>query len=202
MKRSLRVLTASFGLLFLAAFGFTAAGAQEANTPAAAIVEALDNAMNPGEGQKRLEPLVGTFDVKVLVWLDPSKPPYESMAVAVDTWVLGHRYVQIMQSGFVMGEPWNGIGYVGFDNVQEKYVACYMDSGSTGMEWYTGAMDPDGKSAKLTATTYDETSHKPTPVEMRLSISPDGNHLTELWQADPSGKMIKIMELQYRRKKS
>lgn len=205
MNKSSQVFTASFALLFLVAFGLAAgARAQEAKTSAdnAAIVKALDNAMDPGEGQKRLEFMVGTFDVKVLVWLDPSQPPFESMAVGVGTWVLGHRYVQIMQSGFVMGEPWNGIGYAGFDNVQGKYVVCYIDSGSTGMEWYTGAMDPDGKSAKLTATTYNEFTRKPTPVEMRLSITPDGNHLTELWEADPSGKMSKIMELQYRRKKS
>ncbi len=83
----------------------------------AAIVKAMDNAMDPGEGQKKLEFLVGNFDVKVRVWLDPSKPPIESMQVAVGTWVLGHRYIQMMLSGFVMGEPINGIGYAGYDNV-------------------------------------------------------------------------------------
>ena len=168
----------------------------------AAIVKAMDNAMDPGEGQKKLEFLVGNFDVRVLVWVDPSKPPIESRAVSVSTWVLGHRYIQQMLSGFVMGEAWSGIGYAGFDNVQGKYVVCYMDSGSTGMEWFTGAMAPDGKSAKLTATTYDEMTHKPTKVEMRLNITPDGQHQTELWQADPSGKMVKIMELDYRRQLS
>lgn len=168
----------------------------------AAIVKAMDNAMDPGEGQKKLEFLVGNFDVKVRVWLDPSKPPIESMQVAVGTWVLGHRYIQMMLSGFVMGEPINGIGYAGFDNVQKKYVACYMDSGSTGMEWYTGTMAPDDKSAKLTATVFDAITHKPTKVEMRLSINPDGNHLTELWEPDLSGKMVKIMDLEYIRKKS
>jgi Protein of unknown function (DUF1579) len=168
----------------------------------AAIVKAMDNAMDPGEGQKKLEFLVGNFDVRVLVWLDPSKPPIESRAVSMSSWVLGHRYVQQMLSGFVMGEPWSGIGYAGFDNVQGKYVACYMDSGSTGMEWYTGGMAPDGRSAKLTATIYDALTHKPTKVEMRLNITPDGQHQTELWQADPSGKMVKIMELDYRRQLS
>ena len=168
----------------------------------AAIVKAMDLAMDPGEGQKKLEPMVGSFDVRVLVWLDPSKPPIESRAVAITTWVLGHRYIQTMLAGFVMGEPWSGIGYAGFDNVQQKYVACYMDSGSTGMEWYTGAMAPDGRSARLTATTYDAMTHKPTKVEMRLNITPDGQHQTELWQADPSGKMVKIMELDYRRQLS
>jgi hypothetical protein len=185
--------------------GFAASAVgQEASTPAgaAAIVKAMDNAMEPGEGQKKLDFLVGTFDVKVLIWLDPSKPPNESTAVSVATWVLGHRYVQQMLSGFVMGEPWHGIGYVGYDNLAKTYVACYMDSGSTGMEWYTGEMAPDGKLAKLTSTIYDAMTLKPTKLEMRLSIDPGGDHITTLWQADPTGQMIKIMELQYKRKQS
>jgi hypothetical protein len=168
----------------------------------AAIVKAMDNAMDPGEGQKKLGFLVGNFDVRVLVWLEPSKPPIESRAVAVSTWVLGHRYIQTMLSGFILGESWNGIGYAGYDNLAKQYVACYMDSGSTGMEWYTGGMAPDGKSATLTATIYDAITLKPTKLEMRLSIRADDDHITELWKADPSGKMDKIMELQYRRQQS
>ena len=168
----------------------------------AAIVKAMDNAMDPGEGQKKLEPLVGKFDVRMFAWVDPSKPPIESRGVAIHTWVLGHRYVQTMLSGFVMGEPFNAIGYAGFDNVQKKYVVCYMDSGSTGMEWYTGAMTPDGKVGTLTGTTYDEMTGKPKKIEMKVSFSAEGDHITEIWEADPSGKMVKIMEVQYRRQQS
>ena len=104
--------------------------------------------MTPGEGQKKLDFLVGTYDVKVRTWVDPSKPPIESTATSVATWVLGNRYVQQMLAGYVMGEPWSGIGYVGFDNTTKKYVMTYMDSGSTGMEWYTGTMDAAGKARK------------------------------------------------------
>ena len=35
-------------------------------------------------------------------------------------------------------------------------------------------MDPDGKIAKLTATIYDAMTLKPTKLEMRLSMSADG----------------------------
>ena len=168
----------------------------------AAIVKAMDNAMEPGEGQKKLDFLVGNFDVRVFVWIDPAKPPIESRAVAVSSWVLGHRYIQTMLSGFILGEAWNGIGYAGYDNLAKQYVACYMDTGSTGMEWYTGSMAPDGKSATLKATIIDAMTLKPSKLEMRLSIGADGDHITELWQSDPSGKMNKIMELQYRRQQS
>ena len=205
MNKSLRVFAASLALLVLFAFGLaTSASAQVAITAAdsKAIVKAMDAAMDPGDGQKRLDFMVGTFDVKVKVWINPGEPPIESKATAVASWVLSHRYIQQMLSGFIMGEAWSGIGYAGFDNVQGVYVACYMDTGSTGMEWYTGSMDPDGKSAKLTATIADAITLKPTKLEMRLTMSPDGNHVTELWQQDLGGRMFESMELTYIRKKS
>ena len=110
----------------------------------AAIVNALNNAMDPGEGQKRLDFLVGTFDVKIRTWVDPSQPPFESSAVAVSTWVLGNRYVQTMLSGFVMGEPWNAIGYGGFDNVAKKYVALLHGLGQHGHGVVHGNDGPGG----------------------------------------------------------
>lgn len=200
MKNRIRILAVMTMILGSAA----AAVAQQAKTAAgdAAIVKTMDDAMNPGEGQKRLESMVGRFDVRIFTWVDPSKPPFESRAVAITSWVLGSRYIQTMLSGFVMGEPFNGIGYAGFDNVGKKYQACYMDVGGTAMEWFTGTMAPDGKSAVLTATIYDAITLKPTKAEMRLSIAANGDHITELWQVDSSGKWVKVVELQYRRQQS
>jgi uncharacterized protein DUF1579 len=194
-------------VLTAAAFGISfgaIAQQQSAKTAAAdaALVQAMDAAMDPGEGQKKLGFLVGTYDVKVLTWIDPSKPPIESSAVSLARWVLGDRYVQQMLSGFVMGEAWNGIGYVGYDNVAKKYVATYIDNGSTGMEWYTGTMDPDGKAAKLSATVIDPITLKSTAVQMRLHIAANGEHVTELWYADPTGKLNKVMELHYTRRQA
>ncbi len=156
--------------------------------------------MTPGEGQKRLEFLVGTFDVKVRVWLDPSKPPVESSATAVSTWVLGNRYVQQMMSGYIGGEAWSGIMYAGFDNVTKKYVSTYMDTGSTGMEWYTGTLDAAGTHGRMTATIADELTGEPETLELRLTIAANGDRVTELWQED-RGKMVKVVELQFSRKK-
>lgn len=164
------------------------------------IAKALDNAMEPGEAQKKLDFMVGEFDVKIRTWVDPEQPPIESKAVAVATWVLGDRFIQQMLSGHVMGEPWSGIGYAGYDNVLKQYQATFMDTGGTGMEWFVGSIASDGGSAKLTATIPDEVTGEPTTVEMRLKIAPGGDHVTELWEEDPTGKMVRIMELQYHKK--
>ncbi len=187
--------------VFVIAAGSVAQEKAKAPTDAE-IAAAMEKAMTPGEAQKKLDFLVGTFDVKIRTWLDPSKPPYESTATSVASWVLGNRYVQQMLAGYIGGAPWSGIGYAGYDNVAKKYVATYMDTGSTGMEWYTGTMDASGRLAKMTATIADEVTGQPRKLEMRLSIAASGDHITELWEADLTGKMAKIMELQYTRKKS
>lgn len=201
MKGFYRLAAAMAVVLGLAV---TAVAQEKAKGPTDAVIAAdMEKAMTPGEAQKKLDFLVGTFDVKIRTWLDPSKPPYESTATSVATWVLGNRYVQQMLAGYIMGEPWSGIGYAGYDNVAKKYVATYMDTGSTGMEWYSGTMNPDGKLAKLTATIADEVTGKPRTLEMRLSIAANGDHVTELWESNlTGGKMAKIMELQYTRRKS
>ena len=198
--RGFNRITALAGVVL--SLAVSAAGQEKATKTASdeARKEALENAMTPGEGQKRLEFLVGTFDVKVRVWLDPSKPPVESSATAVSTWVLGNRYVQQMMSGFIGDEPWSGIMYAGFDNVTRKYVSTYMDTGSTGMEWYTGNLDAAGTHGKMTATIADELTGKPETLELRLTIAANGDRVTELWQED-SGKMFKVVELQFSRKK-
>jgi hypothetical protein len=178
------------------------AGAQEkASAPRdEEIADVLRMAMTPGEAQAKLEYMVGTFDVTIRTWVDPAEPPIESMATSVSTWVLGKRYVQQMLAGYVLGESWSGIGYAGFDNVSKKYVATYMDSGSTGMLWFTGTMSKTGDIATMTATTNDEVTGEPVPIEMRVSVAPTGDHVTELWLGDATGVMSKVMELQYTRR--
>ena len=87
-------------------------------TVAADVQQVLANAMTPGEGQKKLEPMIGTFEVKIRTWIDPSKPPLESLAICINTWVLGQRYMRSTLSGFIAGEPFDGISCVAYDKPQ------------------------------------------------------------------------------------
>jgi Protein of unknown function (DUF1579) len=168
---------------------------------AAAVAQALEMAMTPGPGQARLEPMVGTFNVKIRSWVAPNKPPVESTAVAVSVWVLGHRYIQSMLSGYVLNEPFDGIGYTAYDNVSKTYQTAWMDSGSTGMTWYRGGFDGATKSARMKATVPNALTGKPTPLELRLSILDNGDHMTELWGQGHGTAMFKMMELRYTRAK-
>ena len=66
----------------------------------------------------------------------------------------------MMLAGTIAGEPYNGIGYAGFDNTTKKYMATFMDSGSTGMEWYEGGFDASGKKATLKGSVANPVTGK------------------------------------------
>ena len=162
-----------------------------------AIAAAFEKAMTPGPAQQKLGFMVGTFDAKILSWVAPSDAPIEDTGVMVGNWVLGGRYIQMMLSGTVTGEEFNGIGYAGFDNTSKKYMATFMDTGSTGMEWYQGGFDASGKKATLKGSMHNPMTGKASPLEMRLTLDAAGNHVTELWGYGLGTTMFKMMEITY-----
>jgi len=167
----------------------------------AAVASAMDNAMTPGDYQKRLEPMIGSFNVRVLIWVDPGKPPIESTASAVSTWALGKRFVQTMLVGGPSDDAFNAIGYIGYDNAAKQYQAAWMDDGSTALTLYTGGFNADGKSATMRASIVNSSTGKPTPLELRMTLGADGGHVAQLWGQGFGTKVFKMMELQYTRTK-
>jgi hypothetical protein len=195
----------TFGLLAIVLFLANPVLAQNAGKGApgneAAMAKALEVAMTPGDGQKRLAPMIGTFDVKIRTWVSANSTPIESTASMVSAWVLGGRYVQSMLVGEVGGEPFNGIGYIGYDNVSKIYQTAWMDTGSTGMTWYTGSFDESGTTATMKASVPDPLTAKPTPLELRMSVEPNGDHVTEIWGQGLGTEMFRLMELKYTKTK-
>lgn len=206
MKKPRRIAAAMAVVLGLAA----GAVAQQKGKKAAAApvdekaaMEAWQKAMTPGEGQKKLAPLVGTFETKVRTWMDPdpTKPPEDTAGSSVNTWALGDRYVQMKYEGIMMGETMTGIGFVGFDNVSKKYLSTWMDTAGTGMMWSTGTLDASGKVLSMKATVNDPATGKPSPTDTKITITDNDHHKLEMWGKNAAGKMAKVMEIEYTRKK-
>jgi len=117
------------------------------------------------------------------------------------TWVLGNRFVQQNYEGTFMGQPFNGIGYVGYDNTAKKIQSIWMDSAATGMMWMTGNADAGGKVVTAKGSMSDPMSGKSLPMEDKITIVDNDHHKMEMWTKGPGGKMMKMMEIDYTRKK-
>src|SRR3989442_441387 len=66
---------------------------QAAPTDEKAMMEAWAKVATPGEAHKWLEPVVGTWDAKITMWMTPGAPPQESTGTSENKWVLGGRFV-------------------------------------------------------------------------------------------------------------
>ena len=166
-----------------------------------AMMEAMAKAGAPGDAHKKLDPMVGTFDTKAKMWMDPSKPPEETSGKTESKWVLGNRFVHETYEGTFMGQPFSGMGYWGYDNITKKYTGTWMDSMGTAMMNSTGKVDASGKVLTYTAMMNDPMTGKLCKITEKVTVTDNDHHMMEMWGPDPSGKNYKMMEITYVRKK-
>jgi hypothetical protein len=181
--------------------------AAEAKKPAAkppmdekAMMEMWAKLGAPGEAHKALEPMVGTWDTKVTSWMQPGSPPMTSSGVSENRWTMGNRFIEQRFNGSFMDQPFEGLGYTGYDNIKKKYVGTWMDSMGTSIMYTTGTADPSGKSMTFTGTMEDPMTGKPMTVKNVLKVVDNDKHNFEMWGPGPNGKTYKMMEIEYTRK--
>ena|SRR5438105_848865 len=166
-----------------------------------AAMEAMMKAATPGDAHKKLNAMVGTFDAKVKMWMDPAAPPAESSGKAVNEWVLGGRWVQQRFDGTFMGQPFSGIGYTGYDNVRHTYIGTWMDSMSTSMMTSSGDPDASGKNWNFNAMSMDPVSGEAVSLTEKMTMIDNDHQLFEMYGPGPDGSNFKMMEITYTRKK-
>ncbi len=191
--------------LVLALLIVCAAGAQEQKQPQMsaeekAQMEAWQKYMTPGEGHKALDQMVGTWETKVTMWQQPGAQPTVSSGVSENHWVLGNRYVEERFKGTFMGMPFEGIGYTGYDNAKKQYFGTWIDNFGTGVMTSTGNTT-DRKLWTFKSNNTDPMTGKDMPVESRMTVADADHHLFEMFSPGPDGKMFKMMEIAYTRKK-
>ena len=164
-------------------------------------MDMMARAATPGDEHKALNHMVGTFDVKMKYWPAAGAAPMESTGKSVNEWVLGGRWVQQRYDGNFMGQPFSGIGYTGYDNVTHMYVGTWMDTMSTSIMSSHGNPDASGKVYTFTSIMNDPVSGEGTQVDSKVTVTDADHHTMEMWGAGPDGKVYKMMEIAYTRKK-
>src|SRR5262249_106169 len=118
-------------------------------------LEAYLKFAEPGPQHKLLEPLVGNWNYRVKLWMDPSKPPMESTGTCERKWIMGNRYLEENIKGDEKERPFAGLGFTGYDNGLKKYVSAWMDNMGTGIMTSTGSVDATGKVFTYHSENFD-----------------------------------------------
>ena len=198
------------GLALLVVVAALAIGADEkakSTKPAAAgamdekaMMETMAKYSTPGPEHKALEQFVGTWDTNAKMWMAPGTPPQESTGTAENKMALGGRFLEQHYDGTMMGQPFTGMGYTGYDLYKKEYVGNWMDSMGTTIMRSTGKADPSGKTMTFTGTMDDYMAKKSMPFKEVMKVVDNDHHVFEMWYPGPDGKMFKMMEISYTRK--
>jgi hypothetical protein len=157
----------------------------------------------PGPEHKRLEPLVGRWNVATKFWMQgPDKPPEESTAVATYGWILDGRYLkQDVQGEMSMGGqkmPFTGLGYTGYDKTRKKYVGTWMDSMSTMIMTSDGDFDQATNTFNF-AGSYTDPDGKTVQSRETLKLESADRIVYTMYHTEPGGQEAKMGEIIYTR---
>jgi hypothetical protein len=166
-----------------------------------AALEMMQKLATPGEGHKKLDVLVGSWTTRASMWMDPSKPPQVTEGASEQKWVLGGRFLEQRFEGQMMGGPFSGLGYTGYDNYKKRYVSTWMDTAGTTTLVLTGTFDKTGKVLTSSGKMDDPTTGKLCTLRTKATLVGKDEMRWEMWGPGPDGKDYRMMEITYTRKK-
>ena len=163
-----------------------------------ALMAAWQKVMTPADSHRRLEPLVGTFQARTTITMQLGADPHVSEGKSEHRWILGGRFVEQHYRSSMMGMPFEGVGFTGYDNAAKRYVGSWMDTAGTGIMNSCGTGKPSDKEIKTIADSYDP-SGKRIWFDCKIRIQDRDHHSFEMWTKAPSGKRYRTMLVEYTR---
>jgi hypothetical protein len=175
-------------------------GMPEMSAEEMAMMQACMEAGTPGTMHQKLEPFVGKWTTANKHWMSPDAPAMEMTGQSEIRWILGGRYLQQTYRGDMMGQPFEGHGLTGYDNVMKRYIGLWIDSMGTAFMTSTGSVDDAGKVFTFQAEYPDAVSGKMHQFREVITVESNDKHAMLMYGPDPkTGKEYKMMEIVYTR---
>lgn len=163
----------------------------------AAMMEAWNRAMTPGEPHAQLARAAGSWTMRIEMWMDPEGEPMASEGKAERKMTLGGRILEEHMESQMMGQPFTGVARSGYDNVTARWWSTWTDSMSTGVYVSYGEAAEDG------TVTYRGEYKDPVRggmIQARAVVRwvDDDTQIFE-WHEDSGSGETKTMEITYKR---
>lgn len=192
----------------------------------AAQMDALYNLGLPSDFHKRLESLIGDWNVVMNIYpAAGAKPVTSSGMVSQKKWILGNRQIQEeIVAGAIGGMEHRKLTVLGYNNVNGRYEFTTFDNLDTQAMSYHGSADAAGKVITMTAS-YTQAAYgglvtgdgvgrangaKPNPkksivgvaftIRDVLTIESNNRHTLQMYFTPVTGKETLTAEYIYTRK--
>jgi hypothetical protein len=163
------------------------------------MMKVYEAAAAPGPEHAMLAKNAGRWNATVKSWMDPQGEPEVSEGTEESEMIFGGRYLSSHFKGSMMGQPYEGMGTLGYDNVKKKYVGTWFDTMSTGIMSFEGDYNPETKEMVCHGRFTDAMTGQEQQCRMVSRFVSDDQHVFEMWGPDPTGRDVKWMEITYNR---
>ena len=142
----------------------------------AAMMKAWQDFATPGDMHKWMEKTNGTWEAEVSQWMDPAAPPTKTKATNVQSSVLGGRYVIGKFSSMMMGQPFEGMSTMGYDNAKKMFTSTWVDNMGTGIVHMSGTYDDASKMLNLKGHQTDPMTGKDSDMREEMKMIDDNTY--------------------------
>ncbi len=153
----------------------------------------------PGPAHAALTPLIGKWKADVEMWPGKDAPAQKSQGTSTNRWILGDRFVVYEFDGLVMGQPFSGMGILGYNNALQQYEGTWIDSMGT----YIKPLSRGPKQADGTISISQETdpmgTGNPTLMREVWTVRNENSHVFELFSVGADGIEFRSMKVKYNR---
>lgn len=167
----------------------------------AAMMKAWQEFATPGAMHQWMEKTNGTWEAEVSSWMAADAPPMKSKAVNVQSSAMGGRYVIGKYTGSMMGQPFEGMSTMGYDNAKKMFTSTWIDNMGTGIVHMTGTYDEATKMLNLKGHQTDPMTGKDSDMREEMKMIDDNTYTMTMYGAGMDGKEMKFMEGTFKRKK-
>lgn len=164
-----------------------------------AMMEAYAKAGTPGAAHAQLAKMEGTYDLSVISWDAPDKPPRTEKGTATRKMIFDGRVLVESVDSTMQGQPWQGHGMHGYDNVSGRHWSTWNDSMSTGVMLSDGECDDKG-ACSFTGSWNDPITRGKINARMTTSWTDANTEVFTMYTPGPDGKEMKMMEITYTRR--
>lgn len=196
---NLRAILVLFLLATVAAGGTALLVAQDAKQELTPEMEAVLKYAVPGEHHEHLKALIGTWETKTKFWPAPDAPVVESTGKAVHSAVLGGRFIHTTYDGDFMGQPFSGMGYIGYDNYKKQYTDVWMDTMGTYMLTSQGNGDAGGKVLDMRGSYDDPMTGQTKEFHSVYRFAGPDRYTLEMYDTAADGSEYKTLEIVHTR---
>ena len=172
------------------------AAAPEMSAEQKAMMEAYIKAGTPAAPHAAMAKAAGEYELSVTSWDAPGAPPTVDKGTATRKMALDGRVMVEMMHGTNHGQPFEGHGMRGYDNVTGRYWGTWNDSMSTGVMVSDGTCDDKG-ACTFAGSWNDPITKGKINARMTTKWTSPTVQVFEMYTPGPDGKEAKMMEITY-----